>query len=455
MFLSFQDFEKAINKGEFIKELITYHRGTASYRTAQEADLYDIQENPTIKSLVRIYYNYRGEKMIDKDSTNIKIPNNYFHRLNTQRCSYSLTNGVTFENTKTKDRLGEDFDEKIMEAAYYGLIHKVSFIFVNVDHLHVFPMTQFAPLWDEDNGSLRAGVRFWQIDPDKPVVAVLYEEDGYTKYKSESLTSEFVITQEKRSYRKRIQKGKDYEENEIVGEEHGVMLPIVPIYGSKKKVSTLNGMRPRIDAIDLIASGFANTVNECAEIYWLISNADAMTDEDLKEYMERLQKTHIANADEAQVTPYTQDIPYQARQAVLADLRNGLYEDFGALDVHTVSAGATNDHIDAAYQPVDDEAGPFEAEVTKAIKMILKIIGVEDKPTYKRNKISNQSEAVNMVIAEAEYLDDETVLKKLPNIEPEEVQDILRKKQKENLDRFAGMLDEQEETEEGDEDVQE
>ena len=34
------------------------------------------------------------------------------------------------------------------------LIHGVSFLFWNVDRLHVFPLTEFAPLWDESTGAL-------------------------------------------------------------------------------------------------------------------------------------------------------------------------------------------------------------------------------------------------------------------------------------------------------------
>ena len=42
--------------------------------------------------------------------------------------------------------------------------------------------------------------------------------------------------------------------------------------------------------------------------------------------------------------------------------------------------------------------------------------------------MANESEVVNMVILESQFLDTETVLKKLPNIRPEEIPEIMKKK---------------------------
>jgi hypothetical protein len=120
----------------------------------------------------------------------------------------------------------------------------------------------------------------------------------------------------------------------------------------------------------------------------------------------------------------------------LDDIRAGIYEDFGGLDVHTVAAGATNDHIDAAYQPMDEEADDFEYQACEFIQQILALMGIEDTPIFKRNRISNEKEQVEMVMLEANYLDDETILSKLPNITPDEVAHILARKDIEDMDRF-------------------
>ena len=105
-----------------------------------------------------------------------------------------------------------------------------------------------------------------------------------------------------------------------------------------------------------------------------------------------------------------------------------------------MAAGATNDHIDAAYQPMDEEASDFEFQVSEFIQQLLKLMGIEDQPVFKRTRISNQKEQVDMVVAEAQWLDQETILKKLPNISPGEVQAILDRLEDEDEERMGNLM---------------
>lgn len=449
MFISFQDYEKAQNKAAYLRDIITWHKGTQDYITAVDADRYDCQQNTTIMAYARTYYDLMGSQRRDITSSNNRIASNFFNRLNTQRATYSLGNGVTFQNEGLKERLGAKFDTVLMTAAYKALIHKVSFLFWNADHLHCFPLTEFAPLWDEETGALMAGVHYWRIAPDKPEFAVLYELDGWQKFKADSDGS-FIPMTDKRPYRYTIMKAPADDEPEII-EEHGYSsLPIVPLYGNRQRQSTLVGMKPAIDAYDLIRSGFANDLEDCAECYWIISNADGMDDVDLARFRDRMKLNHIVQADEGDVTPYTQEIPTNSRQAFLDMIREGIYEDFGALDVHTVAAGATNDHIDAGYQPMDENADDFEFQIIEAVQQILALIGEDDTPIFKRNRISNQTEQTAMVMSAAEYLDDETILEKLPFITHDEIADILKNREMEDYDKFEAPVTDK--TEEGDDD---
>lgn len=134
---------------------------------------------------MRRIYTLAGMAAEDFTASNNRIASNFFKRLNTQRCTYSLGNGVTFNTEGVKEKLGDKFDTDLYLLAYAALEHGVSFGFWNVDRLHIFKLTEFVPLWDESDGSLRAGIRYWSIDwKRKPVFAVLYEEDGYTKFRS-------------------------------------------------------------------------------------------------------------------------------------------------------------------------------------------------------------------------------------------------------------------------------
>ena len=445
MIRTFQDFEKATDKAKFVLEAIGTYKGSDTYKTALTADKYDAQKNETIYEIVPKIFTVAGAEVRDITASNNKIASNFFNRLNTQRCMYSLGNGISFidpyeaakgEPDRTKELLGPHFDHDIAEAGYYALIHGCSYLFWDLNRCHVFKATEFVPLDDEHDGTLKAGIRFWQLDTSRPLNAVLYEEDGYTTYRMGATGLDEI--KEKTAYRITYEYTEADDELVPVMEENYSSLPVVRMYGSRLRQSTLIGMREAIDSYDLVKSGFANDMTDCAQVYWIVENYGGMTDEDLKQFLDRIKLNHVANADTqsgGKVTPYTQEIPYSARQALLTEIRNGLYEDFGGLDVHTIAAGATNDHIDAAYQPLDENAADFEHWVSDAIIHLLSLQGIEDMPIFDRNRISNQMEQVQMVVQESAWLDRGTILRKLPNITPDETNAIMMAMEEEDISR--------------------
>lgn len=422
----------------FVAAAVERHRGGELYRTALSADRYQRQRNETVEEFVKIIFSEDGHAFEDPTASRLRIKSNFFKRLNVQRAMYSLGNGVTFSEEGVKEKLGPRFDDDLIEIGVDSLTHGVCFAFWNLDRVEVFPVTEFAPIWDASTGALRAGVRFWRVAHDKPLNAVLYEEDGYTGYAE--VDGVMTETEEKSPYKV------VYEETAVdglvrVSGENYTRFPIVPVWGSDARQSTLVGMRGAIDAYDLIKSGLANDVQDCAQIYWIVENAGGMQDADLARFRDRLKFTHIANVDSEDggaATPYAQEVPYQSRAAVLKQIRDDLFEDFGALDVHAVAAGATNDHIDAAYQPVDAEAAEFERHMRTAVMDLLELQGIVAEPIFARGKVSNVREQVEVVALESQWLDRRTILRKLPNIAPSEVDAILRKLDGEEASVFGG-----------------
>lgn len=404
------------------------------------ADTYDRQENDTIMNYVKTVFSLTGTKIQDFTASNNKITSNFFRRLNVQRNTYSLGNGLTFPREGIKERFGKKFDSTIKSAGYYSLIHGVSFPFIG-DKLYFFKATEFAPLWDEETGVLRAGIRFWQIDSDKPMYMVLYEQDGYTKYRKDG--EDVKAVDEKRTYLVTTQTTKA-DGVEVIGVDNYSSLPVVPLWGSTLRQSTLVGLRSLIDSFDLIRSGFANDLTDVAQIYFILENFGGMRDEDLAKFRDRLKLTHIAEADTSsggKITPYSQEIPFQARQAYLASLREGIYEGFGGFDTRSMSAAAkTATEIQSAYQPLDEEADDFEMQIIECVQTIGAVLGIPEEdatPQFKRNRVANQLETVEALTAMSEYLDEETILKKLPYVDPDEIDEILRRKSEEDVDRFG------------------
>ena len=445
--LTYQDFLRAGNKENFIIELISEHKTSKQYHVAVDAENYNRQQNTTIMKYQKFLYKLTGQKIVDTISPNYKMASNYLNRFITQLNQYLLGNGATFTDETTKGKLGVDFDTQLQKAGRSALIEGVSFGFWDFDKLRVFKLIEFAPLYDEENGSLRAGARFWQLDNDKPMRITFYEEDGYTEY-IYKIGEEIEVIKPKTTY-KQIVKYTAISGEEIYQGENYPNFPIVPFYANPERQSELVGIREQIDAYDLIKSGFANDLDGHM-LYWILENAGGMDDPDIARLIERMKTLGAVISDEdAQVKMQQLDIPYESRIAYLDRLEEDLYKDFGALKVDIISSSATTaTQINAAYLPLDCKTDQYEYECIEFVRNILKLQGIEDIPQFKRNKIANQSEATTMILQASNYLDDETVLKHLPFLSPDEIETILKNKEKEEAERFSVNENIQDETDE-------
>lgn len=446
MIITFQEFEKhEKDRAKWIGQAIAQYMRSDEYALAKEADLYEKQQNTRINQYVRKVYDITGVASVDFTNPNNRIASNFFHRLITQRVSYSLGNGVSFANKTqerqadqtlvihdaTKDELGNDFDDTTYRVGFNAIKHGVCYCYYNDGDYHVFPMTEFLPFKDEVTGKIRAGVRFWCLEWRKrPVVVDLYEEEGYSRYQTADGKyglGALELKEERRPYKETVQTS-EADGEEIIGGENYSSLPIAVMYGNKNKQSALVGMKANIDAYDLIQSGYANDLSECAQMYWIIDNAAGMQEEDITRLRDRMMLQHIVVADQqnSPITPYSQEIPYNSREACLNRIRDSIYNDFGALDVKNISAQAvTATQIRAAYQAMDEEADDFEYQVNEYIQQILALIGIEDYPLFDRNRISNELEETQMLTMAAQYLDQETIVRKLPFVTVDEVDGIL------------------------------
>lgn len=434
-------YEDLLEQGanaEFVLSAINEHKASTLYDEADIAYQYFKKRNVTITQYQKLLYTLSGEAVPDNYSANYKFCNSFFSIFVKQENAFLLGNGVTFNNNATKEKLGgEDFDTAMYQAGEYALWGGVSFCFFNLDHVDVFKITEFVPLLGVEDGALHAGIRFWQVDPEKPLRATLYEEDGYTEFIWRKGDGE-VLTP-KQSYTKIVRESvKDGAE--IKDGENYPGFPIVPLWANREHQSELIGLRSKIDGYDLIQSGFANDLDDASQIYWIINNAGGMDELDLKKFMNQIKRVKGAVLEDggARAEAHTMELPYQARQAGLADLRDSLYRDAMALDTDKITAGSvTATAINSAYENLELKCDGYEYCVTECIKALLALIGVDDAPTYHRRKTTNQPEVTTMVLSAAQYLDDETILKHLPFLNIDEIDEIMKNREKEEAERFA------------------
>jgi hypothetical protein len=117
-----------------------------------------------------------------------------------------------------------------------------------------------------------------------------------------------------------------------------------------------------------------------------------------------------------------------------------------ALDTEQIAAGnVTATQIEAAYEPLNQKTDEFELCIHEFINGILAVAGIEDTATFKRSQIVNRKEETEMLLLAAEYIDDETMLRKLPFLTEDEIEGILQRKGAEEIDRYAQLEKENEE----------
>lgn len=440
---TYQDFLEDAEKSdrdrmEFVLAAINDHKNSDLYQQAKIAREYDEHRNVTIITVQKLLYTLSGKAIPDNYSANYKLRSAFFPIFMRQETQYLLSNGVILKNAENKKRLGKKFDNQIQDLARSALVGGVAYGFWNLDHLEVFTALEFVPLLDEENGSLRAGIRFWQVAANKPLRATLYEPDGFTQFIRRS-GKEMEILAPKRGYIS-VEASSEVDGTEILEYQNYPGFPIIPMYGNRARQSELVGQREAIDCYDLIKSGFADTVDDASIIYWTISNAGGMDEIDMARFKETMRRIGVGLVDDdgAKAEAHTLTIPVEAREALLSRLSDDLYRDFQMLDTTKIQGGQkTATEITAAYQQMDNKVDEFEYCVGDFLYQLFALIGIDDDPTFTRSKIVNQLEQTQMVLLAASYLDDETILSKLPWLTQEEIANILKRKSAEELERYS------------------
>lgn len=454
--LTFQDLQKVGDREQdrlnFVKRVIAEHKSSNAYAEASIAKDYCSHRNRTIINYQKLLNTMSGAQVPDNYSANYKIASGFFERFVTQENQFLLGNGVSWTDPSTKDKLGTKrypFDTQLQELGKEALVGGVSFGFWNLDHIECFSLIEFAPLYDEENGALSAGVRFWQVAEDKPLRATLYEPDGYTEIVWDKTTdgADGKILKEKTSYKVTVATSVA-DGTQIYDGENYPTFPIVPLWGNPYKQSELIGFREQIDAYDLIKSGFADDVDDASQIYWIMQNAGGMDEVDLAKFLNQIKRVKAAVVEDggAHAEPHTMDVPYESREALLSRLERDMYKDFMAFNPEIISSGAvTATQIKAAYEPINNKADQYEYCVLRFIQGILELAGVDDQPTFTRSMIVNASEEIEVVLQAAQVLDADYVTKKVLTLlgDAEKADEMVQKMSADEMNRFPSEGEEE------------
>ena len=449
--LTYQDFlqipESDVDRAAFVYRVINDYKTGTFYSIASIADDYERCRNTTITSYQKTITTVTGEVVPDHFATTHRSACNFFNIFVTQVSQYLLGNGVNWENSDPAN-LGDDFDTQFQKAGRLALSGGASYVFFNLDHVNVFSALEFVPLYDEEDGSIKAGIRFWQIDKDKPLRATLYELDGYTNYlwfndytnPSDiwDQVSTGVYMQPKRPYVLHIRTS-EADGTEIYDGDNYPTFPIIPFWGNPYHHSEIVGLREKIDAYDFLMNGFEDDLDN-AQLYWIIKGAGGMDDPDLEQFLERLKTVKAAApADGQDVVPVAVNIPYEAREKLLDRVERQLYKDAMLLDPESIASGAaTATQIKAAYEPQNNKTDQFEYCALECLHNIMNVAGIDDNPSFTRSVIVNTQEEITTVVAAASYLDQEYVTKKILTLlgDADQIEEVLKRKDEEDAERL-------------------
>lgn len=415
-----QDLEKEktteANLLQYLTGKIASFKQSREYRLAMDYTTYYDGENIDINRYEKVIYDTMGKAHVDMWTANHKLASHFFTRVVDQDVSYLLGNGINFKNESTKDKLGgAEFDFRVQDVVREAEITGKAYGFWNDGELQMYKFTEFVPFYDEITGVLSAGIYFYQLSAETPLVGYFFERDGYSRFIVPK-NSDAYFDKKKRGYKKKVETSPAFGVENVKYDNYSV-LPIVEFYWNGNGKSEMTGKRNTINALDLSESQMVNNVDEGNLIYWVLTNYGGMDDIDLVKFKEHMKTIGVAevNGENASASAHTLEAPFEGNQVTVDMLYKKLYTDFCGFDSTAVSASnQTATAIQATYVPLDLKADKIERYVTKFILQIMKLADItDDEPTYTRNKLINQLEEIQKLATAAPWTGDEYTTRKI------------------------------------------
>lgn len=416
--LTYNDFIECTTEEDrklFILRAISDHESSSEFKTGVAAGKFYRHQDPDMEKIEKVYYDFQGVAHQDTFSPNHKLTSNFYYICISQMVQYLLGNGVSFDAPEIKEKLGNDFDYKLQTLLTWAANDGVSYALVTPNGIVPFNFACdshkepcFIALYDEESGALKAGIRYWRLSHDKPLMVTLFETDGYTEYKK-SKSGVLEIIKEKRGY----------DVNEISNDVEGVYMsngaeyseiPIVPLKFINNQ-SSLVGNRATLTAYNLATSNMMNDITEFNLVYWVLKNAEAMDEYDDSQFLANLLRTHVLHLPETvEATPHEITPKFESIEVAIKRLKEQLISDFMAVDWERMSGGnITTVEIEAAYTNLKLKCSDVERCVGEFIRGVLKILGFDPNTPFhfKPDVTINKSEEIQNILASQANLGDE------------------------------------------------
>ena len=445
---TFTDWNDATEteRPELLLKIINAYKSSADFQTALVAYDYFNANNREVGGKVlmqpRVFTvedeeTGRTKKSISQEAiVGNRVYSNFLFRFVTQQNQFLLGNGVTLETPEQKERLGLGFDKALELAGEKALLCGLCWGYWNLDHLEVIPavtdgLSGFVALLDERTAQPAVGIRFWQLDPRRPMHVQLFEMSGITEYREDTEKRELVPLDECKGYTQTVTADAAGEVERV--DNASAALPLVPFYANESAHSELTpAIKSKIDLYDRIFSDFGDNLDKANDVYWVLNNFGGNIKDALEITQQIQQLKLILNQTDgpgsgSTAAPHTNEVPYQARQTALEILRKELYADFMALDMDALTGGSlTNVAIKAAMVNLDLKANDFEWQCFRFVQDVLALNGIKTEDIqFKRQTLVNESEIIQNIYLAAADLSRRKRLELNPMISADEIDKIM------------------------------
>ena len=387
-----------------------------------------------------------------------RIPHDYHAQLVNQKAAYLFSFPPMFDtgneslNKAIVQVLGDSYSKVCNTLCTNASNYKTAWLHVWKDEKNAFkyapvPSEQIIPIYSTGLlNELKAVIRMYseyEFEEDKYYTIYEYwDSEGCTTFKKLRDSISLGDLQEANRFTTVDLDNSTATESNYY--EHSFeTVPFIEFANNNIKDNDLTKIKPFIDVMDCILSGYVNDVDDIQQLIWVLTNYGGT---DLDEFRNDLKKYKTVNMqsmgadDKSGLSTIAVDIPVEARNKLLEVCRKQIYEQGQGLDPHPEGgySNSSGEALKFMYAPLELKAGLMEIEFRTGfnhlIRFIAQTLGYGDNftitQTWTRNAIKNDLETCQIAQQSVGVISQKTILKNHPWVE--DVEQELKDLEEEN-----------------------
>lgn len=251
-----------------------------------------------------------------------------------------------------------------------------SYIYLQRDGgVTVFKTENCIPYFSEYSGELVALVRYWSIATATAEYKYIetYAADGVTTYRTNpARPGKLEIYRATEPYK--YSTVRNVVENRVAPDI--MPLPIIILRNNEDMQSDLTtSVRAKIDAIDIVNSGFMNNIEDFSELFWVVKNNSGMDATAFNDFVANVNRTKkVILSGDGDIDTKQITIPTEARAKFVELMKSEIIFETGVLDNQTLTGSSlTNVAIKAATLKLRQRVSEFEWYVYQAGRRAVEI----------------------------------------------------------------------------------